>query len=149
MMITQAATNDESTIRKILSEASLPNSDIDLKKQDFLMVKEGNEVIGIAGIEIYGNIGLLRSFAIHSAFRNKGLGSELYRKMQGYAISKEINELYLLTTTAEKFFTKLGFVVIPREDVPESVRKSEEFANICPASALCMKKKISNKERLA
>jgi len=142
MKIRSAKLNDMESIIEILSEANLPFSDINLEKQDFLIATKENKIIGIIGIEVYDGIGLLRSLAIISTYRNKGIGSELYREMIFLALSKGIKELYLLTTTAERFFSKLGFNAVSRDDVPISIRKSEEFANICPASALCMTKKI-------
>jgi len=44
----------------------------------------------------------------------------------------------LLTLTAKDFFSKIGFKVMTRKDVPEAVGKSEEFLNFCPDTAICM-----------
>ncbi|EMN92862.1 hypothetical protein LEP1GSC110_4246 [Leptospira interrogans serovar Medanensis str. UT053] len=45
-----------------------------------------------------------------------------------YAQSKEIKELYLLITTAESFFSHLGFEIVDRSIVPEAIRMSSDFA---------------------
>ncbi len=138
----KADANDEKAIKELLSEANLPYNDIKTGKQDFILACEDNRIIGVAGIEIYNDLALLRSFAMRPAYRGKGLGSQLYRKINEYAISRNVKELYLLTTTAEKFFKMLGFMVISRDRIPKDIRNSEEFSSICPASAICMTKKI-------
>jgi len=51
----------------------------------------------------------------------------------------------LLTTTAEKFFGTLGFTVVDRSKLPETIRKTNEFLNLCPTSAVCMTRRIDNK----
>jgi amino-acid N-acetyltransferase len=48
--------------------------------------------------------------------------------------------VFLLTTTAERFFPKFGFEQIDREQVPASVQQSVEFQSACPASAIVMRK---------
>jgi amino-acid N-acetyltransferase len=53
---------------------------------------------------------------------------------------KGIEEFYLLTTTADKFFARNGFEVIDRNKVPSSIAGTNEFDSICPATAVCMRK---------
>jgi amino-acid N-acetyltransferase len=53
-----------------------------------------------------------------------------------------IKTLYLLTTTAEGFFLKRGFLRIEREGVPAEIRSTEEFKSLCLATALCMARQI-------
>jgi amino-acid N-acetyltransferase len=50
---------------------------------------------------------------------------------------------FLLTTTAERFFPKLGFEPIVRDEVPASVQASIEFQSACPASAVVMRKRLA------
>jgi len=53
-----------------------------------------------------------------------------------------VRELYLLTTTAERFFATRGYAGIERERVPDTVRASAEFSALCPASAVVMRKAL-------
>jgi amino-acid N-acetyltransferase len=46
--------------------------------------------------------------------------------------------LYLLTTTAERYFPSFGFVKTTRESVPDEIKTSVEFREACPASATVM-----------
>jgi amino-acid N-acetyltransferase len=50
---------------------------------------------------------------------------------------------FLLTTTAENFFPKLGFGRISRDEVPASIQASIEFQSACPASAVVMRKRLA------
>ena len=52
--------------------------------------------------------------------------------------------VYLLTTTADGFFPRFGFSRITRDDVPDSVKGSVEFRSACPASAVVMRKVLSD-----
>ena len=51
----------------------------------------------------------------------------------------DLPDVYLLTTTAEQFFPKWGFVQIPRDDVPAGVQQSVEFQSACPSTAIVMR----------
>jgi amino-acid N-acetyltransferase len=58
------------------------------------------------------------------------------------ATTSGANTVFLLTTTAERFFPQFGFEQIDREQVPPSVRASVEFRSACPASAIVMRKQL-------
>jgi mannose-6-phosphate isomerase-like protein (cupin superfamily) len=49
-----------------------------------------------------------------------------------------IERLYLLTTTAERFFTRLGFQRCGRSDAPPEIQATSQFRSVCPTSAVCM-----------
>ena len=68
------------------------------------------------------------------------MGEALVRRILDYANDQGISEVYLLTTTAERYFPRFGFVQVAREDVPDTVRGSIEFREACPASAVAMRK---------
>jgi amino-acid N-acetyltransferase len=54
------------------------------------------------------------------------------------AEARGIRALYLLTTTAERYFPSFGFRPITRDAVPAEVRATVEFQSACPASATVM-----------
>jgi N-acetylglutamate synthase-like GNAT family acetyltransferase len=99
----------------------------------------GVAVVGVAGIEVYGTDALLRSVAVADAVRNRGLGRDLVRNRLEAARTRGLRAVYLLTTTAPGFFEGLGFERVPRASAPASVQASEEFASLCPDSAVCLK----------
>jgi amino-acid N-acetyltransferase len=55
------------------------------------------------------------------------------------ARERGVREMYLLTTTAERWFPRFGFTRIAREQVPDAVRGSVEFREACPAFAAVMR----------
>ena len=141
---TKAEKKHYDAILHLLKETKLPISDLDeMKFQHFIVAEELNKVIGCVGLEIYGSDALLRSLSVKPSLHNKGLGSQLHDKIVEYARSIGIKNLHLLTTTAEKFFVKKGFVVKKRENVPVQILNTEEFMTICGPSSLYMHKSIS------
>ena len=53
-----------------------------------------------------------------------------------------VETLYLLTTTAPEFFGERGYAEVNREEAPEAIRGSTEFADLCPTTATCMRKRL-------
>jgi amino-acid N-acetyltransferase len=106
-------------------------------------VAEGEgELVGVAGIELYDRSALLRSVAVEPRWRGTGVGRVLVERALDMASERGIEDIYLLTTTAENYFPKFGFTCTCREDVAEGVRSSVEFRTACPASATVMRKKL-------
>lgn len=98
--------------------------------------------IGCVGLECHRDVGLLRSLAVHPDHRGRGLGSDLVAGVERAATDRGLQRLYLLTTDAAGFFADLGYERVARESVPAPIRESEEFADICPDSAVAMRKRL-------
>jgi amino-acid N-acetyltransferase len=94
--------------------------------------------IGAAGLETYGNAGLLRSVVVAPAARGKGWGQQLVENRLAYARASGIERVFLLTTTAPRYFERLGFTIAMRSEAPVALAHSREFASVCPASATCL-----------
>ncbi len=137
---------DEEDLMELLSQAELPTQDLTLEKLKHFLFAKGMEgsVIGAIGVELYQDVGLLRSLVVHPSYRGKGLGKRLTREAESFAQQKSIKTLFLLTTTAAEFFPKLGYQVIQRDRAPLSIAKTEEFKNICPVSAVCLFKNLES-----
>ena len=129
---------DFTPIIQLLKENNLPWSDIELGKQFFFIAKRENQIVGCIGIEVYESLGMLRSFSITESYKNNSLGKMLYNKLIEYCLDNELQKLYILTTTADKYFEKLGWKMIRRDVVPLIIQNSNEFSSICPSSAACM-----------
>ena len=69
------------------------------------------------------------------ALRGKGLGRELTEAALGLARDRGVRRVYLLTTTAERYFPAFGFAPITRAEVDPAVQDSAEFTGACPDSA--------------
>jgi amino-acid N-acetyltransferase len=134
--------NDE--VEALLAAEKLPISDLRISSQtQFFGARRGERVIGIVGIEIYENVGLLRSLVVANTCRKAGYGHKLAAKAEAWAYERNVKSLYLLTTTAAGFFSRLGYEVIPRTEAPASISGTAQFAGLCPVSATFMRKTLA------
>ena len=69
-------------------------------------------------------------------------GSALIEHAEQYAASRSVRSIYLLTTTAEAFFKRLGYERIERSQAPPSIERTREFASLCPTSSAFMVKSL-------
>lgn len=133
-----AAPGDLAAVERLLVASDLPVDGVREALADFVVAEAGDEVVGVAGLELCCNEALLRSVAVVPAWRSHGLGRALVTRVISDAEARGIRALYLLTTTAEHYFPSFGFRQISREDVPAGVRETAEFSGACPASATVM-----------
>lgn len=141
-MIDAATQRDLSEIRALLERLHLPLADVDQHLTTMLVAREGDEIVGTAGLELYADGALLRSVAVEPRRQGTQLGHQLTDAALKLATNCGANTVFLLTTTAERFFPRFGFEQIGREEVPPSVRESVEFQSACPASAIVMRKPL-------
>lgn len=124
------------SLKVFLRSNNLPAEDVSLNNGLFLGYYNTQEVlVGSGGLEFYGNLALLRSLAVSPELRGQQVGKEIVGQLLEYAKQHGIHEVYLLTQTASFFFQKMGFKPVTRENVPDAIQKSSEFATVCPASA--------------
>ncbi len=141
MQIENAKPYRQAVIALLLAE-NLPAGDLPEELDNFLVILDGNVVIGSVGLEVYGDYGLLRSLAVNKSFRNKGAGDELLKQIEVAAIEKNLRGIYLLTETAPDYFKRKGYEQIDRATIPVEVQQSSEFSHVCPVSAIAMKKDL-------
>jgi len=118
----------------------LPYEDIKNKSLEHFFGYYKDEILeGIVGLEIYNNIALLRSLAVNNQ-KSTGIGSKLLEYVNNYSKKNNIDTLYLLTTTANKYFLKKGFEIEDKNKAPSIIQNTEEFRSICPSNSIFMKK---------
>lgn len=124
------------SLKEFLRSNNLPTEDVSLNKGLFLAYYNTHDVlVGSGGLEFYDNLALLRSLAVSPELRGQQVGKEIVSQLLEAAKQRDISEVYLLTQTASFFFQKMGFKPVARENVPDTIQKSSEFATVCPASA--------------
>ncbi|MFX0066087.1 MAG: arsenic resistance N-acetyltransferase ArsN2 [Candidatus Hermodarchaeota archaeon] len=133
-----------SGIINLLNQVNLPQEGIQTHISDFIVSIHDATVIGCAGIEVYETVGLLRSVAVHPDYQGKAIGNALIRMILSHAQKRRIEEIFLLTETAEKYFLKLGFKRINRDDIDYRIKETQEFKTLCPASAISMHYHLSS-----
>jgi len=143
MALDLASPLDEPWVRQLLTLCGLPHEDITPEHlRHFWVIKEKGEILGVVGLEVFGRMGLLRSLAVAPRFRNRGFATQLTKKAEEYAASLKIEGMYLLTLTAESFFQKRGYQKTERLSVPPEIQGTTEFQGLCPASSVCMVKRL-------
>jgi amino-acid N-acetyltransferase len=138
--IRKAEPHDEASARALLESCGL--SAIGLEEQydgGYVVAEREGAVVGMAGVEVHGAHGLLRSVAVMPVLRGSGLGAALVHDRIRWTRENGLESLYLLTTTAAEFFARHGFEIASRDDAPREIHSSKEFSEMCPSSAVCMK----------
>src|SRR5256885_1615003 len=136
--IRQATARDLPRVERLLTESDLPLSGVRDALNDFVVAEANGDIVGVAGLEVCCEDALLRSVAVRPEWRSRGVGRALVTRAISDAEARGLRALYLLTTTAERYFPTFGFQPIARDQVPEDVRKTDEFTTACPASATVM-----------
>ncbi len=141
--IKRASKGDFESIVQLLDSANLPTQDLLIDPvSHFLICRDGTQIIGCIGLEIYEKHGLVRSLVIDETSRNLGVGAQLVYEVEAYANQNGLSNVYLLTTSAQRFFQLRKYEVIERGAVPMSISATQQFSAICPDSATCMHKKL-------
>jgi amino-acid N-acetyltransferase len=139
----RAATGrDHADVLALLRAADLPVAGLTPALADFFVAEDQGRIVGAVGLEPYGPDALLRSAVVHPDSRGTGIGEALVERLLGHARERGTRAVYLLTTTADRYFPRFGFDRVTREDVPEAVKGSVEFREACPASAVVMRKVV-------
>ncbi|MDO3624583.1 arsenic resistance N-acetyltransferase ArsN2 [Mucilaginibacter sp. BT774] len=142
MMQIIKAINYRENIIALLSAEKLPSDDLPSSLDNFLVMTEGDELVGVVGLEMYGGYGLLRSLAVNPDYRSKNIAGKLVEEIEKFAVSKDLKSIILLTETAPDYFSRKGYSRIARAEVPAEVQQSSEFRHVCPQSAIAMKKDL-------
>lgn len=140
--IEAARPDDERAVLALLSANSLPPDGVADCLSSAFVARDGDQLIGVAALEVYSDGGLLRSVAVDASARGHGLGQRLTSAALDLAATLNLPAVYLLTTTAERFFPKCGFVRVSRDQVPPGVQQSVEFRSACPSTAVAMRWQI-------
>jgi amino-acid N-acetyltransferase len=128
----------------LLEDARLPVSDLrSIAQLRTWVLERKSSLVGVIALECYGSEGLLRSLAVAPEYRNRGFGGLLVDRLEEDARLDGIQQVVLLTETAETFFASRGYRVVDRRCVSEAVKQSAEFRSLCPASARCMSKVLA------
>jgi amino-acid N-acetyltransferase len=130
-------------VRALLESASLPAADLtDEHMTHFFFSGAPSAPDGVVGVELCGEHALLRSLVVMPSRRTSGLGTHLVEHAEAHARAAGARDIFLLTTTAEAFFRRRGYRAARRDDAPPEIRRTREFADICPASSVFLAKTL-------
>ena len=150
-----ATAADAAAVERLLSACDLPTAGVAeilaSHPDDFLVVDaergRRGELDAVAGLEVRGDNALLRSVAVSPRLRGTGVGQALVQRLVDGAEARGLHGLYLLTTTAERWFPRFGFEPIDRAMVPAEIAGTVAFRSACPASAAVMAKALGDERR--
>jgi amino-acid N-acetyltransferase len=142
---------DHPAVQTLLAQAHLPFEDLSpVAMPLFLGVRDPEtshdgapgQLIAIAGLELHGDDGLLRSLLVLPDQRGRGLARELVHAQETQARDLGLRRLVLLTETAADFFRALDYRDTDRTVLSDDLRASPQFQQLCPASARCLSKTL-------
>jgi amino-acid N-acetyltransferase len=146
-----ARADDLAAVERLLVESKLPTAGVaDLLREhpDDVIVADdperAGELAAVAGLEACCETALLRSVAVRPEWRAHGLGRELVKRIVCLGEARGLRALYLLTTTAEHYFPRVGFERVERGAVPAEIAATLEFQSACPASAVAMRRALES-----
>ncbi len=142
--ITKAESIHLQEVEKLLLTVNLPIEGVKENFSNFFIAKKQNMILGVAGIEIYEEVGLLRSVAIKPSSQKQGIGQMMVNKIEEFAIKEGVKNLYLLTDTAEPFFLRLNYQKIPRDRTDSRIKQTLEFTTICTSATVMVKELVSS-----
>lgn len=139
--VTAFRAEDKPELEAFLQMQKLPTVDLNPKMlADFLVARREGILVGTAGLERHAKMGLLRSVAVDKGLRGVGLGKRLVMGMEDRARGRGVKQMFLLTDGAEDFFLAMGYRPLDRLDAPSGIRHTQQFRDLCPASATFMTK---------
>lgn len=145
-LIRGAAPEDWEAVKTLLIRCALPVDGARDHFSSFLLGYNNANLVACGGLEYYGDVALLRSIAVESSHRGRGLGKSLVADLLVAAANRRIGSVVLLTTTAEDFFPRMGFSTVPRSSLPKAVTASEEFKSACPDTATAMMLRLGTRD---
>jgi amino-acid N-acetyltransferase len=126
----------------LLGRSDLPSAGVADALPHFVIAENEGQLVGVVGLELYGSSALLRSAAVEESWRRTGVGRTLIESALDLARDRGIDDVFLLTTTAEHYFPRFGFACVTRDAVTDAVKASAEFKGACPDSAVAMRKSL-------
>ncbi|MBY3193806.1 MULTISPECIES: arsenic resistance N-acetyltransferase ArsN2 [Rhizobium] len=134
----QALVGHDDSLRVALAGAGLPVDDLTDAGRSFYRFSRGGQTVGFGGLELHGEIALLRSIVVLSDQQGFGFGHAITLGLLDQAQREGATAAYLLTETAAPFFQSLGFRPIARGEAPTEILATRQAASLCPASAALM-----------
>lgn len=133
---------ERSKVESLLESHKLCFNDLNESGVYLFAAEAKDDTVGYYGYELHGQDALFRSLLVNEEHRGQGFGSEIMKLAIETLKNEQVEDVYLLTNTAPDFFTKHGFEIVNRADVPEAIGKTVEFKDFCPDDSVCMHLKL-------
>ncbi len=137
--IRPAAVDDLPRILALLAGARLVTAGVRDHLDTFRVAVDSDRIVATVGLEIYGDVALLRSVVVSGSFRGRGLGRRVVQEALDEARRQGVRQVALLTGDAAPFFARLGFQEVDRSVLDRRLFVSKEFADSICVGAAAMK----------
>src|SRR5229473_6671199 len=97
-------------VREMIASAAMMTDGIEWPAACYILAYNGDEAIGVVGVEAKIDAALIRSLYIKPAMRQRGIGAALLAAARKAAHTRGARHLYLFSTEAGSFFERVGFV---------------------------------------
>lgn len=125
--------------KRHLNAAGLPTDDLFAEPAIYYALEPSNDdARAFGGLLSLGSEALLRSVVVPDSQRRHGYGGVIVSGLSALATQAGAKRLWLLTTTAAKFFERQGWQTVKRGEAPSAVASTRQFSSVCPDSAVLM-----------
>jgi amino-acid N-acetyltransferase len=102
--------------------------------RDFVVLEDAGRIIGCGALHLYGlHLAEIRSITVAPRAQGQGGGQHLVKALLTEARRHRVGCICLFTRKPD-FFSRLGFSIAHREDLPDKVRKD---CWVCPRFRCC------------
>jgi len=129
---------DWPVIAGLLTGVGLPLAGAREHLKHFLVVLDQDGLFGCAGLERYGETGLLRSVAVAESERGRGHGQMLVEKLLLRAQEDGVRTVVVLARQTASFFRKFEFKETRFQHLPAAIHNSVEFKFAEPDATTAM-----------
>lgn len=133
--------NKSDIVSELLQQNNLSTEGITEKNVQFFAMYEEEIVLGIGAFTVCGEFAMLRSVCINHRYQKRGLGNVLCNQLFIKAKELGLENIYLLTDTAERFFKKQNFNRIKREELPKVLENNILVQSACSMNSVVMHRK--------
>jgi amino-acid N-acetyltransferase len=102
-----ATENDFPEVEALLRACALPIEGVRAHIERYIVARDNAGLLGCAGIEQYGAVGLLRGLAVAQRARSAGLGELLISTIVADVRQRGVESIVLQTTSASAYFARL------------------------------------------
>jgi arsenate reductase len=134
--ILPAGAGDRAEVAALVAACGLPGDGLDDAR--LVVARLDGELVACAGLETWGEHGLLRSVAVARTHRRRGYAEALVADRLAVARAERLVDVSLLTTGASLYFGRLGFTPVGRGQLPAALAQSTQLGLGVCATATAM-----------
>lgn len=149
-LVLRSLAPDDANFITALKDAGLITEELDgPQSANFVFASKTGQAVAYGGYNVLADIAMLRSVTVLPQWRGQGIGARMVTALISQLQGINVKAVYLLTEDADVFFSSLGFFAIGRDEVPQAIRDTGQFARHCPDDAVLMVRALDEMMRLS